>query len=40
MELGAPKIGTAYADPQLDYMFEAYEIPRAAYYVVERNKKL
>lgn len=35
-----PKTGTAFADPQLDYMFEAYNQPKAAYFVVEDNGKL
>ena len=25
LELGAPKVGTAYADPNLDTMFETYQ---------------
>lgn len=37
IELNVPKVGTAYADPQLDYMFEAYDIPKAAYFVVENE---
>ena len=40
IEHNVPKVGTAYADPQLDYMFEAYNIPRAAYFVVENNFKI
>ena len=35
-----PKTGTAFADPQLDYMFEAYNKPKAVYFVVEDNGKL
>ncbi len=35
-----PKIGTAFADIQLDFMFEAYDVPRAAYFVVEENGKI
>ncbi len=37
IELDVPKVGTAYADPQLDMMFETYNIPRAAYFVIESN---
>jgi len=37
IELNVPKVGTAYADPQLDYMFEAYDLPKAAYFVVEKG---
>jgi putative acetyltransferase len=32
-----PKTGTAFADVQLDFMFEAYDKPRATYFVVEEN---
>ncbi|MFN3967853.1 GNAT family N-acetyltransferase [Flavobacterium sp.] len=35
-----PKTGTAFADVQLDFMFEAYEKPRATYFVVENNGKI
>lgn len=35
-----PKTGTAFADSQLDYMFEAYDKPRAAYFVVETEGKI
>jgi putative acetyltransferase len=35
-----PKVGTAYADPQLDCMFETYSQPRAAYFVVETDGKI
>ena len=32
-----PKTGTAFADVQLDFMFEAYDKPRAAYFVIEKS---
>ncbi len=35
-----PKTGTAFADEQLNYMFEAYDKPKAAYFVVEDNGKI
>jgi putative acetyltransferase len=35
-----PKIGTAFADIQLDYMFETYDIPKASYFVVLDNDKV
>lgn len=35
-----PKTGTAFADPQLDCMFETYNKPRAVYFVVEENGKI
>ncbi|WP_396175377.1 GNAT family N-acetyltransferase [Flavobacterium sp.] len=37
---GFPKTGTAFADTQLDFMFETYDNPRAAYFVVEENGKI
>lgn len=35
-----PKTGTAFADPQLDFMFETYNMPKAVYFVVEDNGKI
>lgn len=35
-----PKTGTAFADKQLDFMFETYDISRATYFVVESNGKI
>ncbi|MBF6641058.1 GNAT family N-acetyltransferase [Flavobacterium sp. J49] len=35
-----PKTGTAFADIQLDFMFEAYDKPRATYFVVEVEGKI
>ena len=35
VDLGVPKIGTAYADKALDHMFENYNVPKATYFVVE-----
>ncbi|MBU2946099.1 GNAT family N-acetyltransferase [Zobellia uliginosa] len=37
VDLGAPKVGTAYADVTLDNMFENYDKPRATYLVLEEN---
>ena len=39
-ELNIPKVGTAYADPYLDFMFEEYSKPRSVYFVVEKNDKI
>lgn len=36
-DLGVPKVGTAFADKELDFMFETFQKPRSAYFVVERN---
>ena len=35
VDIGVPKVGTAYADPELDYLYEAYQKPRAIYLVIE-----
>lgn len=32
-----PKVGTAYADKSLDIMFETYQKPNRAYFVIEQN---
>ena len=40
IEHNVPKVGTAYADPQLDYMFEAYSEPKSMYFVVEKEGKI
>ncbi|WP_350288263.1 GNAT family N-acetyltransferase [uncultured Croceitalea sp.] len=39
-DLGVPKVGTAYADKILDTMFEAYDKPKATYFVVEENNSI
>ena len=39
-ELDAPKVGTAYADPILDTLYEVYQEPRSIYYVVENDGKV
>lgn len=39
-ELDAPKVGTAYADPILDTLYEVYQAPRSVYYVVELEGKV
>jgi putative acetyltransferase len=35
-----PKTGTAFADKQLDFMFETYDKPKAVYFVVEENGRI
>jgi putative acetyltransferase len=37
---GYPKTGTAFADPQLDFMFETYNKPKSIYFVVEIDGKI
>lgn len=40
IDLGVPKVGTAYADTALDSMYEHYDKPRATYFVVTENDKI
>jgi len=40
IEMGVPKVGTAYEDKALDAMFETYNNPTSAYYVIENNGKI
>ena len=40
LEMGAPKIGTAYEDKATDQMFENFEKPTSFYFVVEHNNKV
>ncbi len=40
IEFGVPKVGTAYADTILDTLFEAYEVEKAIYYVIEKDGEI
>ncbi|MHB0756664.1 GNAT family N-acetyltransferase [Polaribacter sp. M15] len=40
LEMGAPKVGTAYEDKATDQMFETYQKEKATYFVVEHNNKV
>ena len=40
VEMGAPKVGTAYEDETLETMFEVYQQSRAAYFVVEEDGEI
>lgn len=40
LELGAPKVGTAYEDKALDVLSEVYDVERAVYFVAEINGKI
>ena len=40
MEMGAPKIGTAFADPYLFNLFEVYSEPKSIYFVIENDGKI
>lgn len=39
-EFNVPKVGTAYADPELDSMYETYQKERSAYFVIEKEGKI
>ncbi len=40
MEMGAPKVGTAYADPNLETLSETYDNERSVYYVLVDGEKV
>jgi putative acetyltransferase len=40
IELGVPKVGTAYEDAALDCMYETYREDRSAYFVVVEDGKI
>ena len=40
VEMGVPKVGTAYEDKSLEDMYATYNHPRMKYFVVEENGKL
>lgn len=40
VEMGVPKVGTAYADKALDHMYENYNAPKAAYFVALEEGKI
>ena len=39
-ELNIPKVGTAYEDVYLDFMFEEYNKPKSVYFVVESKGRI
>lgn len=40
VEMGVPKVGTAYADAALDRMYETYNVPRATYFVIDDDGEI
>ena len=40
IEMGVPKVGTAYEDSALDCMFETYNTQTSSYYVIEHNNTI
>jgi len=37
IEMGVPKKGTAFEDPEIDSIYETYESPRSKYFIVEED---
>lgn len=40
IELDAPLVGTAYADPTLDALYDVYKASRSVYFVVQNDGKI
>lgn len=40
LEMGAPKVGTAYEDKATDTMFETYQKEKSRYFVLEHNNTI
>ncbi len=40
VDLGVPKVGTAYADKTLDSLYEVYQKPRSIYFVIEKEGEI
>ncbi|MGO4910963.1 GNAT family N-acetyltransferase [Leeuwenhoekiella sp. W20_SRS_FM14] len=40
IEMGVPKVGTAYADEALDCMYETYNAAKKEYFVIEDQNRL
>ena len=40
LEMGAPKVGTAYEDKATDNMFETYQKEKSSYFVLEHNNTI
>jgi len=37
IEMGVPKKGTAFEDPEIDSVYETYNAPRSIYFIVEED---
>ena len=37
IEMGVPKKGTAFEDPEIDLIYEAYNVPRSKYFIIEED---
>lgn len=40
IEMEVPKVGSAYADPSLDHLYQHYQQDRGAYFVVEQDGEI
>lgn len=40
IELGVPKVGTAYADTSLDFMYETYRASNESYFVITDGNRI
>lgn len=40
IEMGVPKVGTAYADEALDCMFETYTTSNSEYFIIEEDQQI
>ena len=40
IEMGVPKVGTAYEDVSLDYMTETYSKPKTKYFVLSKGENI
>ena len=40
VEMKAPKVGTAYADPNLNMLSQDYKMSRTIYYILEHNNEI
>ena len=37
IEMGVPKKGSAFEDPEIDSIYETYNIPRSKYFIIEED---
>ena len=37
IEMGVPKKGTAFKDPEIDSIYETYNVPRSKYFIIEED---
>ena len=37
IEMGVPRKGTAFEDPEIDSIYETYNVPRSKYFIIEED---